>query len=121
MTPSTTTQMLNLTSKLESQEGELTSKQTELDKTVAKLREANLATTLVKQETKYNAANVLALQDKLRGLPNLEMKLKESSDKLAESQIAQHKLQTTNASLQAGKHLFRLRSILRAHSSTLNN
>jgi len=107
--------MLNLTSKLESQEDELTSKQTELYKTVANLREANLTANLAKQEAKYNAENVRALQDKLRGLPNLEMKLKESQNKLAESQIAQHKLQTTNASLQAGKHLFRSRSILRAH------
>ena len=96
--------MLNLASKLEKQEAELVAKQVELDKTAVSLREANLATNAAKQEAKNNAENSLALQDKLKGLPNLEMKLKESQNKLAESQIAQHKLQTMNASLQAGTY-----------------
>ncbi len=79
----------------------------ELEKTTDKLHESEQRADLAKQESKINNEVSLSQQDQLRHAKTqneqLNQNLNEIREKLADSQISQHKLQTMNESLRAGE------------------
>ena len=99
--------MSHLTSKVEDLHLQLDSKQGEIEKIADKLCETEQAINSARQEAKINAETTLSLKDNLRRtkLQNeqLDTKLRETSDHLADSQISHHNIQTTNSILQVGE------------------
>ena len=99
------TQISYLASTMEKQAHELVSVRGELEKVTSELRSSEQAINLAKQESKINRDVSLAQQDQLRHAKvrndQLDHMLNEVREKLAESQISQHKLQVLNDSLRA--------------------
>jgi hypothetical protein len=99
--------MSSLTSTIERQTHELVKTRTDLEKAADKLRDSEQRSNLAKQESKINGDISLAQQDQLRHAKahneQLDHNLNDIREKLADSQLSQHKLQTMNDSLRAGK------------------
>ena len=101
-----------MTSAIDKQAHELVMKQTELERAIDKASQSELQTKLVKAESKNSAEAAQAYHHQLQRsvLQNkqLEQKWIEARDKLAESEISQHKLRKMNESLRAGEwcHVF---------------
>ena len=98
-------QMSYMTKTMEKQAHELVSMRGELDKATSELRNSEQAINLTKQESIVNRDVSLAQQEQLRHAKarndQLNQILNEVREKLAESQISQHKLQVLNDSLRA--------------------
>ncbi|KAL9186531.1 hypothetical protein ACHAXT_005769 [Thalassiosira profunda] len=95
----------HLSSTVDGLQSQLTSKQGDVEKLSEELRTQQSNLDSAKREAKASAETTLALQETLRRAKQqsqkLEEKLAETRDKLADSQIARHKLETTNNGLQA--------------------
>ena len=113
-------QIRYLASTMEKQAHELVSMRGELDKATSELRNSEQAIILTKQESKVNRDVSLAQQDQLRHAKarndQLNQILNEVREKLAESQISQHKLQVLNDSLRADT-----KEIVERHKSQATN
>jgi hypothetical protein len=100
-------QMTYLASTMEKQAHELVTMRAELVKTADNLCESEQRANLAKHESKINGDISLSQQDQLRHAKTqneqLNQNLSEIREKLADSQISQHKLQTMNDSLRAGE------------------
>lgn len=99
--------MNHLVSKVEGLNVELASKQRVIEQQTAKLEEMEKSTNAAKHEAKLKSDGIAALQETLRRIKvqneQLESKLKDTRDKLADSQISRHKLETVNGGLQEGE------------------
>jgi hypothetical protein len=100
-------QVSYMTSTIDKQAHELVAMQTELERAIDKASHSEIHTKLVKAESKNTAEAAQAYQHQLQRsvLQNkqLEQKLIEARDKLAESEISHHKLRKMNESLRAGE------------------
>ena len=100
-------QMSHLASTMEKQAYELVTMRAELVKAADRLCESEQRANLAKHESKINVDIALSQQDQLRHAKThneqLNQNLNEIREKLADSQISQHKLQTMNDSLRAGE------------------
>jgi hypothetical protein len=99
--------MSHLASTMEKQVYELVTMRAELVKAADKLCESEQRANLAKQECKINGDISLSRQDQLRHTKaqneQLNQNLNEIREKLADSQISEHKLQTMHDRLRAGE------------------
>ena len=99
--------MSHLASNVEDLRLQLTSKQDEIEKQGDKLSKLERIADSAKRDAGITANITISVQDRLRcaKLQNekLDLKLRESHDELADSQISLHKTKTAKDSLQIGE------------------